>query len=63
MIVKNGEIIAIGKVKHDNTLSGTGQPESPLGVNGAILKNAGDWITVTGKYTNFTLFNNSICYY
>lgn len=54
MIVKNGEIIAIGKVKHDNTLSGTGQPESPLGVNGAILKNAGDWITVTGKYPNFT---------
>ena len=54
MIVKNGEIIAIGKVKHDNTLSGTGQPESPLGVNGSILKNAGDWITVTGKYPNFT---------
>ena len=54
MIVKNGEIIAIGKVKHDNTLSGTGQPESPLGVNGSILKNAGDWITVTGKYPNYT---------
>lgn len=54
MIVKNGEIIAIGKVKHDNTLSGTGQPESPLGVNSSILKNAGDWITVTGKYPNFT---------
>lgn len=40
MIVKNGEIIAIGKVKHDNTLSGTGQPESPLGINQNILEHA-----------------------
>ena len=40
MIVKNGEIIAIGKVKHDNTLSGTGQPDSPLGINQNILEHA-----------------------
>ena len=54
MIVKNGEIIAIGAVDHDETLTGNGTSASPLGVNGAILKNAGDWITVTGKYPNFT---------
>ena len=33
MIVKNGEIIAIGKVKHDDTLSGTGISDDKLGLS------------------------------
>lgn len=54
MILKNGEIIAIGKVLHDETLIGDGTSASPLVVNGNILKNAGDWLIVTGKYPDFT---------
>lgn len=52
MIQKNGHIIAIDSVVHDNTMSGNGTSASPLGVNGNVLKNAGDWITVTGSYAN-----------
>lgn len=32
MIKKDGHIIAIDSVEHDNTLSGTGRPGDPLGV-------------------------------
>lgn len=35
-IVKNGQWIAIDSVETDNTLSGTGRPGEPLGVNGEL---------------------------
>lgn len=60
MIQKNGHIIAIDSVVHDNTLSGNGTIDSPLTVVGG-LKNIGAWATVTGKYVggNFTYGKDS----
>lgn len=60
MIQKNGHIIAIDSVVHDNTLSGNGTIDSPLTVIGG-LKNIGAWATVTGKYVggNFTYGKDS----
>ena len=54
MIVKNGEIIAIGKVKHDNTLSGTGQPESPLGISETVKQ------VIENKQNKLTPADNTI---
>jgi len=52
MIVKDGKIIAIDYVVRDKSLTGDGTSASPLGVNGNVSTHAGDWATITGKYTN-----------
>ena len=52
MIVKNGEIIAIGKVKHDDTLSGTGISDDKLGGLMAFLGLGGQEFS-TEKRTSY----------
>lgn len=70
MIVNNGEYIAIDQVNHDNTLKGTGRPETPLGISDEILDqiNQGfsgisayakkEW--VSANYVDGDDFNNAI---
>ena len=54
MIVKNGEIIAIGKVKHDDTLSGTGISDDKLGLSQKVRDAIGN------KQNKFTTADNTI---
>lgn len=55
MIIKNGEIIAIDQVWHDNSINGNGRKEAPLSVNGLYLAQtalndySGRWVKTTNN--------------
>lgn len=51
MLISGGKVIAIDKVKHDDTLTGDGK-FIPLGVRDGAFLTGGDWATITGNYNN-----------
>ena len=57
MILKDGEIIAIGKVKTDDTLTGNGLSATPLGINKNLITSAIYFSATSGIDTETEYFS------